>query len=163
MGASKSHGKSPSFSHAAGVQLGGGERSPRKGAWRQPLQKDGDGTRQASSRLQEPCLALQEGFTLSFGRGMDTYGSRQESERVHPWEHASPPEWPSHPSGPSTAKGASVTRNPAGARALRHSKNHGWKKKPISKITLYFFVVEFTLMYCNLKGSEKTTCKRVSK
>lgn len=45
-------------------------------------------------------------------------------------------------------------------------------KGAISKITLYFcwvfsffffFIVGFTWMYCNLKRSGRTTCKRVSK
>ena len=154
----------------------GRERSPRKAARQErgttareaaapETRRNSTGERLASAvpHCKEPCLAPQEGFTLSFGRRTNTYGSRQQSERICPHEHTSPLAWPSHPSGPSAVKGALATRNLTRAWALRHSKNHGWEKKPISKITLYFFVVEFTLMYCNLKRSGKTTCKRVSK
>lgn len=71
-------------------------------------------------------------------------------------------DWPRRPFGSSAAMGASVTRNPPRARGSSTVKTMAGKS-PINKITLYFFVVEFTLMYGNLKRSGKTTCKRVSK
>lgn len=60
---------------------------------KQLLQKQ-EGTLGFSSASLQRALSGTGGriysFTLSFGRGTKTYGSRQESERIRPHEHASP-------------------------------------------------------------------------
>lgn len=98
----------------------------------------------ASRPRKEPRLALQEGFVLSFGRGTNTYSSWQQSERIHPHEHVSPglakpPHCPQHSQGDLVRR--SLTQAWAAVKTM------AGKKKPISKITLYFFSL-WNLLWC---------------
>lgn len=171
-GVTKSREKSCSFSHPAAVQLGKGEKPQES----RPAGARDNCTRSSCSRnkkellasavlhCKEPCLAPEGGFTHLLWvlegvrrltvHGRNRKGSVPTSTRL-PWtEQVTSPA----PARPRRLRWQETWHKPEAAVKTMAGK------KPISKITLYFFVVvEFTLMYCNLKGPGKTTCKRVSK
>lgn len=74
----------------------------------------------------------------------------------------------------STTPHRSPRQNPAFSHGFTGDKSHGFQKNKRSyqqNYTLFllgfffffFFIVGFTWMYCNLKRSGRTTCKRLSK